>query len=431
MWGEVPVVWSVDGSESDQEGQPRADRGRVGANDRRHAGQPGANDGSGLEGQEGEVGGGAGAGLAGEGRCGAQVEAVGGGLGDEVGGASWGRVLAGARPSATRWASDLSAVVRKRPPGRRTRATSARTGSLSGSRWSSQIAVTASRRRSAMGRRVASAWARWPGRRIAPRFSIAGERPPPWTRWPRAASSAATMPVPTARSRTRLRSGSREWIASAAAWARAWPPRESSYRSASVSSYSWRCHSCGQSMPTSASIRRSSGRERPTTLWWSPSIRSTKGPPRPSTENAPARSSGSPVATYASISASDRSAKCTTVEATSRTRSGCECRTGSARCAAPRSCRGAPASGPGRRPRCRACRARRRRTRAPSRSRARSRGRPASRPRPGPSVRRGSGPARPATPRSRRPRRRRRRSPPARRRRCATSAAAPATARPG
>ena len=49
--------------------------------------------------------------------------------------------------------------------------------------------------------------------------------------------------------------------------------------------------------PSSASSVRSSGRLMPTTLWWSPSIRSTNGPPSPSTVNAPATSSGSPVAT--------------------------------------------------------------------------------------------------------------------------------------
>ena len=41
----------------------------------------------------------------------------------------------------------------------------------------------------------------------------------------------------------------------------------------------------------------------------------TNAPPRPSTVNAPATCSGSPVATYAAISASVTSAKCTTVEA--------------------------------------------------------------------------------------------------------------------
>ena len=67
----------------------------------------------------------------------------------------------------------------------------------------------------------------------------------------------------------------------------------------------------GPARPTSS---RSSGRLTPTTLWWSPSIPVTNAPPRPSTVNAPATCSGSPVATYAAISASVRSAKWTVVE---------------------------------------------------------------------------------------------------------------------
>ncbi len=49
--------------------------------------------------------------------------------------------------------------------------------------------------------------------------------------------------------------------------------------------------------PSSAIRSRSSGRLSPTTLWWSPSMPVTKAPPRPSTVNAPATCSGSPVAT--------------------------------------------------------------------------------------------------------------------------------------
>ena len=68
----------------------------------------------------------------------------------------------------------------------------------------------------------------------------------------------------------------------------------------------------GRARPTRS---RSSGRLSPTTLWWSPSIPVTNAPPSPSTVNAPATWSGSPVATYAAISASVTSAKCTTVDA--------------------------------------------------------------------------------------------------------------------
>ena len=67
--------------------------------------------------------------------------------------------------------------------------------------------------------------------------------------------------------------------------------------------------------PSSASRSLTSGRLRPTTLWWSPSIPVTNAPPRPSTVNAPATCSGSPVATYAAISSSVTSAKWTVVDA--------------------------------------------------------------------------------------------------------------------
>ena len=50
-------------------------------------------------------------------------------------------------------------------------------------------------------------------------------------------------------------------------------------------------------LPTSISIRRSRGSDRPTTVCGSPSTPSTYGPPRPSMVNAPATRSGSPVAT--------------------------------------------------------------------------------------------------------------------------------------
>ncbi len=49
--------------------------------------------------------------------------------------------------------------------------------------------------------------------------------------------------------------------------------------------------------PSSAVSSRTSGRLRPTTLWWSPSIPVTNAPPIPSTVKAPATASGSPVAT--------------------------------------------------------------------------------------------------------------------------------------
>ena len=48
--------------------------------------------------------------------------------------------------------------------------------------------------------------------------------------------------------------------------------------------------------PSSATRSRSRGRLTPTTSWWSPSMPVTKAPPRPSTVNALATSSGSPVA---------------------------------------------------------------------------------------------------------------------------------------
>ena len=84
-----------------------------------------------------------------------------------------------------------------------------------------------------------------------------------------------------------------------------------------------RRHRPVQACPSSATSSRTSGRLTPTTLWWSPSIPVTKAPPSPSTVNAPATWSGSPVATYAAISSSLTSAKCTVVEAVAAaTRSG-------------------------------------------------------------------------------------------------------------
>ncbi len=63
-------------------------------------------------------------------------------------------------------------------------------------------------------------------------------------------------------------------------------------------------HSCVMPMPSSASRRRSKGSDSPMTLLGSPSMLSTNGAARPSMLNAPASESGSPVAAYASISAS-------------------------------------------------------------------------------------------------------------------------------
>src|SRR5262245_27971441 len=69
-------------------------------------------------------------------------------------------------------------------------------------------------------------------------------------------------------------------------------------------------------IPRSASSVRSSGSDSPITVPWLPSIPVTKGAPYPSIVHAPATVSGSPVAMYASISASDGLPKCTTVSAT-------------------------------------------------------------------------------------------------------------------
>src|SRR5580692_9970657 len=72
--------------------------------------------------------------------------------------------------------------------------------------------------------------------------------------------------------------------------------------------------------PSLASRARSSGSEMPSTLPWSPSIPATNQPPRPSRVNAPATCSGSPLATYASISASDGVPNRTVVCATATAR---------------------------------------------------------------------------------------------------------------
>ena len=66
-----------------------------------------------------------------------------------------------------------------------------------------------------------------------------------------------------------------------------------------------------EATPTSADISRSSGRLIPTTLWWSPSMPRHERAAEPVDGERPGDLSGSPVATYASISASVTSAKCT------------------------------------------------------------------------------------------------------------------------
>src|SRR3954452_20315746 len=78
-------------------------------------------------------------------------------------------------------------------------------------------------------------------------------------------------------------------------------------------------HSDVSSTPTCASSRRSNGSDSPMTLLGSPSTPSMNGADLPSRVNAPATRNGSPLATYAAISSSLGSPKCTTVSATSLT----------------------------------------------------------------------------------------------------------------
>ena len=123
--------------------------------------------------------------------------------------------------------------------------------------------------------------------------------------------------------------------------------------------------------------------DSPTTVWGSPSTLWMKAPPKPSIVNEPAQCSGSPGGDVGvdfglrhlrevHLGGGDGSQR--------RAGAGNACRPGrrpcrgsrpaSGRCAAPLCCRSSGASVPGRRRRCTACRAPRRRTRRPNRSRS-------------------------------------------------------------
>ncbi|CAM5345056.1 hypothetical protein SVIOM342S_09194 [Streptomyces violaceorubidus] len=135
----------------------------------------------------------------------------------------------------------LSTVVTYVPPGRSTRAhsaTMARTFSAPPARCSSHTLDTASNSPSAKGSRRLSASTTAPGSRAAARHAMAGARSTPVTRRPSrpATIRRVTMPVPQATSSSlRACRGTRLSTARAAAAARGSPPRESSYRSASLS----------------------------------------------------------------------------------------------------------------------------------------------------------------------------------------------------